>query len=135
ATIIDANVITLITAFILFALATANVKGFAFVLGIGTIASLFTAVLFTQAFLGLFGRAHFLRSPAVLGARKQRFKWRFDFTRASKFFFSMSGMILLIGAISFATLQLNLGLDFKSGSRVTVGLQHPATVEQVRSAL
>jgi SecD/SecF fusion protein len=135
ATIIDANVITLITAFILFALATAGVKGFAFVLGIGTIASLFTAVLFTQAFLGLFGRAHFLRSPAVLGARKQRFKWRFDFTRASKFFFSMSGVILLVGAISFATLQLNLGLDFKSGSRVTVGLQHPATVEQVRSAL
>ena len=48
--------ITLITAFILFALATASVKGFAFVLGIGTIVSLFTAVVFTQAFLGLFGR-------------------------------------------------------------------------------
>jgi SecD/SecF fusion protein len=135
ATIIDANVITLITAFILFALATAGVKGFAFVLGVGTIASLFTAVLFTQAFLGIFGRAHFMRSPAVLGTREQRFHWRFDFTRASKFFFSMSGVILLIGAISFATLQLNLGLDFKSGSRVTVGLQKGATVEQVRSAL
>jgi SecD/SecF fusion protein len=135
ATIVDANVITLITAFILFALATAGVKGFAFVLGVGTITSLFTAVVFTQAFLGLFGRAHFLRSPAVLGAREQRFKWRFDFTRASRFFFSMSGVILLIGAISFATLQLNLGLDFKSGSRVTVGLQKEATVEQVRDAL
>ena len=70
ATIIDANVITLITAFILFALATAGVKGFAFTLGVGTIASLFTAVVFTQAFLGLFGRAHFLRSPALLGARR-----------------------------------------------------------------
>ena len=70
ATIVDANVITLITAFILFALATSNVKGFAFILGVGTIASLFTAVVFTQAFLGLFGRAHFLRSPAVArGAR------------------------------------------------------------------
>ena len=73
ATIIDANVITLITAFILFALATSNVKGFAFTLGVGTIASLFTAVVFTQAFLGLFGRARFMRSPAALGAREQRF--------------------------------------------------------------
>jgi SecD/SecF fusion protein len=135
ATIIDANVITLITAFILFALATAGVKGFAFVLGVGTIASLFTAVVFTQAFLGIFGRARFMRSPAFLGAREARFHWRFDFTRASKFFFSMSGVILLIGAISFATLQLNLGLDFQSGSRVTVGLQQAATVEQVRSSL
>src|ERR671911_2714368 len=136
ATIIDANVITLITAFILFALATSGVKGFAFVLGIGTIASLFTAVLFTQAFLGIFGRARFVRSPALFGAsEEQRVRWRFDFTRASKAFFSMSGVILLIGAIGFATLQLNLGLDFESGSRVTVGLERDASVEDVRTVL
>jgi SecD/SecF fusion protein len=136
ATIIDANVITLITAFILFALATAGVKGFAFVLGIGTIASLFTAVLFTQAFLGVFGRARFLRSPAVLGgSQEQRIRWRFDFTRASRIFFSVSGVILLVGTLSFATKQLNLGLDFESGSRVTVGLDQPASVEDVRSTL
>jgi SecD/SecF fusion protein len=135
ATIIDANVITLITAFILFALATANVKGFAFTLGVGTIASLFTAVVFTQAFLGLFGRAHFLRSPAALGAGEQRFKWNFDFSKASRYFFTLSGCILLVGAIAFATKQLNLGIDFKGGSRVTVGLQKPATVDQVRTTL
>ncbi len=52
ATIIDANVITLLTAFILFVLASAGVKGFAFTLGIGTIVSFFTAVLFTQAIPG-----------------------------------------------------------------------------------
>ncbi len=135
ATIVDANVITLITAFILFALATSNVKGFAFTLGVGTIASLFTAVVFTQAFLGLFGRAHFLRSPAVLGAREKHFKWNFDFTRASRIFFSISGVILLIGAISFATKQLNLGIDFEGGSRISVGLAKAASVDDVRTAL
>jgi SecD/SecF fusion protein len=135
ATIVDANVITLITAFILFALATANVKGFAFTLGVGTIASLFTAVVFTQAFLGLFGRAHFLRSPAMLGAGPQRVRWRFDFSKASKYFFTLSGCILLVGAISFATKQLNLGIDFEGGSRITVGLQKPATVDDVRSTV
>jgi SecD/SecF fusion protein len=135
ATIIDANVITLITAFILFALATANVKGFAFTLGVGTIASLFTAVVFTQAFLGLFGRAHFLRSPAVLGAREQRFKWHFDFSHASRYFFTLSGCILLIGAISFSTRQLNLGIDFEGGSRITVGLQKQASVNDVRDTV
>ena len=45
AAIIDANVVTFMVAFILFILATAGVKGFAFVLGIGTLVSLFTAVL------------------------------------------------------------------------------------------
>ena len=135
ATIVDANVITLITAFILFALATSNVKGFAFTLGVGTIASLFTAVVFTQAFLGLFGRAHFLRSPKLLGARENYHHWKFDFSRASRYFFSLSGCILLIGAISFATKQLNLGIDFKGGSRITVGLAKPTTVSDVRSTV
>jgi SecD/SecF fusion protein len=135
ATIVDANVITLITAFILFALATSNVKGFAFTLGVGTIASLFTAVVFTQAFLGLFGRAHFLRSPAMLGAGRQRVRWRFDFSKASKYFFTLSGCILLVGALAFATKQLNLGIDFEGGSRITVGLQKPATVDDVRSTV
>jgi SecD/SecF fusion protein len=136
ATIVDANVITLITAFILFALATANVKGFAFTLGVGTIASLFTAVVFTQAFLGLFGRAKFLRSPAALGANpEQRVRWHFDFSKASRYFFTFSGIILLIGAVSFATKQLNLGIDFKGGSRITVALQKPATVNDVRNTV
>ena len=51
ATIVDANIVTLLVAFILFILATAGVKGFAFVLFIGTLVSLFTAVLATQAIL------------------------------------------------------------------------------------
>ena len=62
ATIIDANVVTLLTAFILFVLATAGVKGFAFTLGVGTIVSLLTAVVFTQALLGSMSRSRFLRT-------------------------------------------------------------------------
>jgi SecD/SecF fusion protein len=135
ATIIDANVITIIAAFILFVLSTASVKGFAFTLGVGTIASLFTAVVFTQAFLGLFGRARFLRSPRFLGAGQQRVRWHFDFAGMSRWFFSASGTILLVGAIAFATLQLNLGLDFESGSRITASLQENPSVEDVRGAL
>jgi SecD/SecF fusion protein len=136
ATIIDANVITLITAFILFALATSNVKGFAFTLGVGTIVSLLTAVVFTQAFLGLFGRARFMRSPAALGAsQERRVRWHFDFSKASKYFFTLSGVILLVGALSFAIKQLNLGIDFEGGSRITVALQEPATVDDVRSTV
>jgi SecD/SecF fusion protein len=135
ATIIDANVITLITAFILFVLATAGVKGFAFTLGIGTIVSLFTAVLFTQAVLAVLGRAKFLRSPAFLGASGEGRQWKFDFTGASKWFFSISGLILMIGAIAFATKQLNLGIDFESGTRIDVAIEEPASVDEVREVL
>src|SRR5215216_4104098 len=135
ATIIDANVITLFTAFILFVLATAGVKGFAFTLGIGTLVSLFTAVLFTQAVLSTVGRSSILHSPRALGAGPQRVRWHFDFSAASRWFFSMSGCILAIGAISMATKQLNLGIDFTSGAKVTASLDKPASVDAVRDAL
>jgi SecD/SecF fusion protein len=129
-------VITLITAFILFVLATAGVKGFAFVLGVGTIVSLFTAVVFTQAFLGLFGRSRLMRSPSMLGASaEQRVRWHFDFMGASRWFFSLSGIILSVGAIAFATKQLNLGIDFQSGTRIKAALVQQPTVDQVRTAL
>ncbi len=119
ATIIDANVVTLITAFILFVLATAGVKGFAFTLGVGTIVSLFTAVLFTQAVLSTMGRSKLLRSPAMLGAGERHYEWKFDFMGNSKWFFAMSGTILIIGSLAVATKQLNFGIDFESGTRVT----------------
>ena len=68
AAIVDANVVTFMTAFILFALATAEVKGFAFTLGIGTLVSLFTAVLATQAALGRDGALAIRHPPG--GARR-----------------------------------------------------------------
>src|SRR5205823_3891873 len=52
-TIVDANVVTAITALILFAVATSSVKGFALMLLIGTAVSLITAVAATRAMLGL----------------------------------------------------------------------------------
>ena len=136
ATIIDANVITLLTAFILFVLATAGVKGFAFTLGVGTIVSLFTAVVFTQAFLGVFGRGRVLTSPSMLGASdEQRIRWRFDFVGLSRWFFSISGVILVIGGLSLAGNQLNLGIDFESGTRINFAPEQAATVDDLREVL
>jgi SecD/SecF fusion protein len=135
ATIIDANVVTLLTAFILFVLATAGVKGFAFTLGVGTIVSLLTAVVFTQALLLSMSRSRLLRSPSVLGASGQRMRWHFDFMGASRWFFSISGMILIVGALALATQQLNFGIDFESGTRIKVALVKPTDEEGVREAL
>src|SRR3954447_21347162 len=100
--IIDANVVTFMVAFILFILATAGVKGFAFTLGIGTLVSFLTAVLLTQAVLGTMSRSRLITHPAALGAGKRSHHWwqSFDFMGASKWFFSASGVILLIGALA-----------------------------------
>jgi SecD/SecF fusion protein len=133
--IIDANVVTVMTAFILFMLATAGVKGFAFMLGIGTLVSLFTAVMATQAILGTLGRSRIFSSPAAVGAHIAGARWRFDFMGASRWFFSMSGVILLIGALAIGGKGLNFGIDFTSGTRVTTALAQPFAEDEVRSVL
>ncbi|HWX74216.1 MAG TPA: protein translocase subunit SecD, partial [Solirubrobacteraceae bacterium] len=135
AAIIDANVVTFMTAFILFALATAEVKGFAFMLGIGTLVSLLTAVLATQAALGAMGRSRAVTHPSALGAGRSRRKWTYDFMGASRWFFSLSGTILLVGALAIGGKGLNFGIDFKSGTRIQTAVVRPANEGQVASAM
>jgi SecD/SecF fusion protein len=134
-TILDANVVTLLVAFILFLLATAGVRGFAFTLGIGVVVSLFTAVLATQAILLSLSGTKILSSRAALGASDKPSKIRFDFMGGSRFFFPASGVILLIGALGIAANGLNFGIDFESGTRITAPLERSATIEQVRGVL
>jgi SecD/SecF fusion protein len=133
--IIDANVVTIMTAFILFVLATAEVQGFAFTLGIGVIVSLFTAVMATQAILMTLSDSRTIARPSALGAGGKKRAWRFDFMGASKYFFSMSGVILLVGALAIGGRGLNLGIDFTSGTRITTTLVRPATAAQVSAVV
>jgi len=135
AAIVDANVVTFMTAFILFALATAEVKGFAFTLGIGTLLTLFTAVLATQAALGVMGRSSVVSHPAALGAARRGRGWTFDFMGHSKWFFAMSGTILLVGALAIGAKGLNFGIDFKSGTRIQTAFITPASEAQVAAAV
>src|SRR4029078_2530044 len=51
--IVDASVVTIITAFVLFAVATGGVKGFALMLIIGTLISMVTAVAVARALLAV----------------------------------------------------------------------------------
>jgi SecD/SecF fusion protein len=67
-TILDANAVTAITALILFAVATAGVKGFALMLLIGTVVSLVTAVAATRAMLGLLAGFSWFQNPRFMGA-------------------------------------------------------------------
>jgi SecD/SecF fusion protein len=132
--ILDANVVTVLVAFILFILATAGVKGFALTLGVGVLLSLFTAVIATQAILYSLRGTRILRSRAALGARDSK-PIRFNFIGKSKWFFSMSGMILLVCAIAMSVQGLNFGIDFEGGTRITAPLAKAASVDDIRSSM
>ena len=134
-TIIDANVVTLITALVLFAVATAGVKGFALMLIIGTVISLVTAVAATRAMLGLLSGFAWFDNPRFMGAAgQQSAKWlQIDFMRRRYLWFAISGVIVVIGAASLGAKGLNLGIDFKGGTQVTFKTPKPVSLTDVRN--
>ncbi len=46
--------------------------------------------------------------------------YKFDFVRRRNIFFAISGIITILGIISLLVFGLNLGIDFKSGSRLDI---------------
>jgi SecD/SecF fusion protein len=133
-TIVDANVVTMITAFVLFAVATGGVKGFALMLLIGTLISMVTAVAATRALLGLLAGFRWFNNPAFMGAAGQRIPaWqRIDFAGRRNYWFAVSGVVIAIGIGSLGLQGLNLGIDFRGGSQVNFETPQPRAVEDVR---
>ena len=68
--ILDGNITTLITAFILFALSSGSVRGFAVLLALGVVLSMFTAIVVTRALLGLLSGRGVQLSPPMMGVSK-----------------------------------------------------------------
>jgi SecD/SecF fusion protein len=134
-TIVDANVVTVITAFVLFAVATGGVKGFALMLMIGTLISMITAVAATRALLGLIAGFRWFNNPSLMGASAQKIPaWqRVDFIGRTKYWFAVSGTVLAIGIVSLAWQGLNLGIDFKGGSQFSFKTSQAHKIEDVRS--
>ena len=134
-TIIDANVVTVITALVLFAVATAGVKGFALMLMIGTVISLVTAVAATRAMLGLLAGFRWFENPRFMGAAGQQSgRWlQIDFMKRRYLWFAISGAIVAISIGALAVKGLNLGIDFKGGTQVTFVTDKPVSLSEVRT--
>jgi SecD/SecF fusion protein len=134
-TILDANVVTMITALVIFLVAVADVKGFALMLLIGTVISLLTAVVATRAMLGLLSGFKWFDSPRFMGAQgQQTAKWlQMDFMGKRKLWFAISGAVIIAGLISLGAQGLNLGIDFKGGVQYQFKTHQPQSQGQVQS--
>jgi preprotein translocase subunit SecD len=69
ATILDANITTLIVAVILYAVGTGPVKGFAVTLSVGILTSMFTAIMGTRALVNLIYGGRRVETLAIGGSR------------------------------------------------------------------
>jgi len=134
-TIIDANVVTAITAFVLFAVATASVKGFALMLLIGTAISMLTAVVFTRALLTLLAEFSWIENAGLMGATGRGIRdWlKVDFIGKRRLWFTISGVVVAIAIVALGIRGLNLGIDFKGGTQITFKTPTPVSLAKVRT--
>jgi len=135
--IIDANVTTLLTAIVLAYFGLGPIKGFAIVLAIGVISSLFTAVLFGRLMID----SYTSRGNEVsfwTGATKNVFaNLNIDWIGKRKIAYVVSGLIIAAGLASIFTRGFDLGVDFQGGYSYTVELPEEANLsaEDVKSGL
>jgi len=136
ATVVDANLTTLIAAIILFYLGSGPVRGFAVTLAIGIITTVFTAYTLTRWMISLWlRRARPTELPAGLVIYLPA-KPTIRFMRLRVYAFIFSVVVSIAATASFLTVDMNYGIDFRGGSSIEVkALQGNADVASVRAAL
>lgn len=130
ATIVDANVTTLIAAVVLFFLGAGPIQGFAVTLALGILTTVFTAYMVT---LFIVGRWYSWRRPKTLHLQIFRFvpdDTKIPFMGWRKIAMAFSAITSVLAIVLFFTVGLNLGIDFKGGS--TLLLQTPGKTVSVQ---
>ncbi len=133
--ILDGNITTFITGFILFKFGTGPVQGFATTLMIGICTSLFTSIFISRLVLeGWLNRNKEITFSTNM-TRNFMKNVHFDFIKFGKTAFIIAGAFILLSIGSLAVRGLNLGIDFKGGRNYVVRFDKEVSVEQVRDAL
>ena len=131
--IFDANITTLITAAILYFMATGPVRGFAIALTLGIVVSLFTALIVGRNIISWFvdnGRVKKLSMLHLIPSKNFNFLGK-------GFIACMCSLALIIaGACSFYLRgEKNFGVDFRGGDLVTMSAPNTIDIGAVRHAL
>ena len=122
-TIFDSNLTTLIVAIVLFILGESSVKGFATMLIISTIVTMFVMVFINRNLLGMFVKTNYFNKKLNLfiGYKEKKQKnHNFNFVKHSKIFFMVTSLIIIAGAFFTVRFGLKLGIDFKGGTSITL---------------
>lgn len=151
ATILDANLTTILAAAVLFFYGTSSVKGFATTLIISILVSFITAVYGTRWLLGLWVNSNvFNKKLGWFGVKPSEIhdisegidtielptkfdKW--DFVKHRNKFFMISGAMVVIGIICLGIFRLNVGIDFTSGTRIEIQANNAITATEYKEDL
>ena len=146
--IIDSNITTLIVAIIMFMFGESSIKGFATMLIITVLVTMFTMVFLTRLLLKLFVKTEYFDDKVKLfininkkdipnvskneKPKPNRFH-KINFFKYKKVCLGISILIIIVGSIVLATKGFNLGIDYKSGTSITIASEQKITEKMLES--
>ena len=148
--ILDSNLTTLIVAIIMFIFGESSIKGFATMLIITVIVTMFTMVFLTRVLLNLFVKTNYFNDKIKLfiGVKKEDIPnvsknekvkkvpfGKVDFLKNRKIFAGVSIIIILVGAVTIGFCGLNLGIDYRAGTDITISTDKDVTKKQLTNDL
>lgn len=146
ASIIDANLTTIIAAIILFIFGQSSVKGFATMLIINIIVTVIIMIFFARFILGLFVKSNFFNNKLWLfiGVKKKQivksdevhvpFK-KIQFYKKRKLYFGIIFAVILISVIGIIFTGFNLGVDFTGGTNITVNTNNDTNINEIKEEI
>ncbi|MGV6828911.1 MAG: protein translocase subunit SecDF [Flavobacteriales bacterium] len=133
--ILDANITTGLTGFILLIFGTGPIQGFATTLLIGIATSLFTAIFITRLFIDSYTK-NGKSLPCATSFTKKLFKnIEINFLKKRKISYIISGILIAISLFSLVTNGLNQGVDFVGGRSYTVRFEKDVNPFEIEDKL
>lgn len=148
--ILDSNITTLLVAIIMFILGESSIKGFATMLIITVVVTMFTMVFLTRFLLGKFIKTDYFNDKVKLFlnvnpkdipnvsknevVKESRFV-KVNFLKHKYFFMALSVIIIIIGGVLIGVKGLNLGVDYKAGTDITIVTDNKITKKNVTEAM
>ncbi|MYY07196.1 MULTISPECIES: protein translocase subunit SecD [unclassified Streptomyces] len=138
----DSNVTTLIAAGLLFFLGSGPVKGFGVTLGIGVLASMFSALVIARALTETAARSRFVGdyrgvNGIAIPGRVRTWLARRDpqLMRHPRRWLMISAVLIAVAVAGIVVRGVNFGVEFTGGRLIEYSTSRPVDVETARSAL
>ncbi|MFV0274711.1 MAG: protein translocase subunit SecD [Bacilli bacterium] len=122
-TILDANTTTFIIAIVLFMFGSGIVKGFATMLIINIITTMFIMVFLIRFIMEVFAtnKTFDNKLKLFIGYKENNKEIKnYDFVKSRNKFFIFSGIIIVCGGMFFAFSGLNFNVDFSGGTLINI---------------
>ena len=146
--ILDSNLTTLIVAIIMFIFGESSIKGFATMLIITVLVTMFTMVFLTRCLLKMFVKTDYFNDKVRLfinvrnedipdvnkneEVKPNRFH-NISFFAHKRIAIFCSLILIIVGGVFIGVKGLNLGIDYKSGTSVTIVSDQKMTVKGIKA--